>query len=124
MKIALLGATGGTGVAFLEMALEAGHDVTCVARTPSKITTTHERLEVLEGDVRRPQTLTPAFAGRDAVVGIFGVAGLKAAMKPTDLYSVGTKNVLDAMTHAGCPRLLMISSSAVLYDPGAPAFWN
>ena len=50
VKIALLGGTGGCGSALVEYALAAGHSVVLMARTPSKITTTHEHLQVVQGD--------------------------------------------------------------------------
>lgn len=125
-KIALLGATGGTGMSFLQMALEAGHEVTCIARTPSKITLTHERLKVVQGDVRSADSLVPALVGQEIVVGIFGIASFSAGMKATDLYSVGIQNLLAAMKKVEMAdnRLIMVSSSAVVHDPTAPFMWN
>lgn len=125
-RMTLIGATGGTGEAFLGMALEAGYEVTCIARTPSKIPMTHERLEVIKGDVRDVESLKPGLVGRDIVVGIFGVASFSGGMKATDLYSVGTTNLLKAMGEAEMSRkrLVMVSSSAVVYDGKAPFMWN
>lgn len=50
VKIALLGGTGGCGSAFLQYALDAGHTIVMLARSPSKVTTTHQNLIVVEGD--------------------------------------------------------------------------
>ena len=46
MKLIVLGATGPSGQQVVALALEAGHEVTAVARTPSKITTAHDKLKV------------------------------------------------------------------------------
>jgi putative NADH-flavin reductase len=46
MKIAVLGATGGTGVEFVKEALSADHEVVAVVRSPSKLKIQHERLKV------------------------------------------------------------------------------
>ena len=46
MKLIILGATGPSGQQVVALALAAGHDVTAVCRTPSKITTTHDKLKV------------------------------------------------------------------------------
>lgn len=46
MKLAILGATGRTGVHLVEQALEEGHEVVAIVRTPSKVTTEHENLKV------------------------------------------------------------------------------
>lgn len=125
MKIALIGATGGTGLAFLDLALAAGHDVTVTARTPSKLKTEHERLTVLQGDVLDPTTLVPGLRGQDVLVGAFGIAaGPRNMVRPTTLYSAGITNVMGAMKEVGLARLIMVSSSGILYDPSAPWFFN
>jgi putative NADH-flavin reductase len=47
VKIGLFGGTGGCGSAFLKYALEANHMITLQARTPSKVTVSHENLSVV-----------------------------------------------------------------------------
>ena len=46
MKIAVLGATGGSGVEFVKEALSAEHEVVAVVRTPSKLKIQHDKLKV------------------------------------------------------------------------------
>ena len=46
MNIAVLGATGPTGIQLIRQALDIGHKVTAVVRDPSKITFTHDNLKV------------------------------------------------------------------------------
>ena len=53
MKLAILGATGKTGGHALESALAAGHHVRVLVRTPAKLTTKHERLDVVQGDATK-----------------------------------------------------------------------
>ncbi len=67
-KIALLGGTGGCGSAFLEYALAANHSIVLVARTPSKVTHTHDNLTVVQGDGTVSQDVIDACAGCDMVV--------------------------------------------------------
>lgn len=50
MTLAILGATGRTGGHALRLALDAGHHVRVLARDPSKLTETHDRLELVQGD--------------------------------------------------------------------------
>ena len=51
MKVTLFGATGGLGRECLEQALAAGHEVTVLARTPSKLPADlREKVTVVEGD--------------------------------------------------------------------------
>ena len=47
MKLVIFGATGAAGRPLVEQALAAGHEVTAVARIPTR----HERLRVMRGDV-------------------------------------------------------------------------
>jgi len=48
---ALLGATGGTGSLVLQQTLDAGHRVTALVRTTSKLVLSHPRLDVVQGSV-------------------------------------------------------------------------
>ena len=123
MKIALLGATGATGRAFTRLAIARGHRVQAVARDPSAIPN-QQGLEVYPGDVRQVETLVRTVESADALLGLFGISGLRNAFAPTDLYTVGIQSVLDVMARTGRRRLVMVSSSAVLYDANAGFFWN
>ena len=57
MKLVVFGATGNTGRNVVEQALEAGHEVTAVARKPPALKISHARLEVLRGDVMDPDSV-------------------------------------------------------------------
>ena len=72
VKIALLGGTGGCGSAFLKFALEANHSVVLQARTPSKVTVTHENLSVVQGDGTSADDVLALCAGCDVVVSCAG----------------------------------------------------
>ena len=50
MKIAIFGATGGTGKQLIEQALEAGYEVVAYARNPSKLDIRHEHLKVIQAN--------------------------------------------------------------------------
>ena len=49
MKIAVLGATGPSGLQVVQEALERGHDVTAIVRDPDKLnrSVTHDKLKVI-----------------------------------------------------------------------------
>jgi putative NADH-flavin reductase len=121
VKVMLLGATGGTGTLVVGPALEAGHELVCLVRTPSKLTTTHERLTVVQGDVLDTKGLTAAMAGCDVVVSTIGTSSPTAV---TSLYSTSATAICTAMKAAGVPRLISVSSAGLMYDANAPAFWN
>src|SRR5947209_4682446 len=77
MNLLILGATGGTGRALVEQALERGHVVTAFARDPSKVRARHPNLRVVKGDILDLGSLESAIRGQDAVLSALGI-GLKA----------------------------------------------
>ncbi len=106
MKILVLGATGGTGRQLVTQALAQGHEVTALARNPAAVTTKHERLRIVRGDVLDPNSLDAAVDGQQAVVSSLG---LKLSTKPTTVLSEGTKNVIRSMEKHGVRRLVCIT---------------
>jgi putative NADH-flavin reductase len=122
LKVVVFGPTGGTGRRIIEQGLRAGHRVTAVARRPSAIELRHERLEVVEGDVLRPETLDKPVADADAVLSALGIGYSRAA---TTVYSEGTANIMRAMLAGGVRRLGVVSTTS-LHPPRvltAPMQW-
>ncbi|MFJ8926529.1 NAD(P)-dependent oxidoreductase [Streptomyces sp. NPDC102364] len=117
MKLTVFGATGGIGQEIVRQALEAGHEVTAVVRDPARLTVTGERLEVVRGDLKDPESLRPAVAGRDAVLSGLGARRRADAGIATEL----TRSVLKAMDAEGVRRLLVVSAGPVGPEPaGSP----
>ena len=106
-RVLIIGATGRSGSAVLKRALERGHRITALARSPEKVAARDSNLRVVQGDVLDPASLEPALAGQDAVVSCLG-AGLKGGIR-----SEGTRNVIRAMEGAGVRRLISQSSLGV-----------
>ncbi len=122
MKIAIIGATGGTGMSFIEQATAQGHEVTALARTPAKLKAQADRIHVVQADARDTSSLQKALSQSfDAVVCIVGANGLLEARKVTDLYSATAQNLLTAMESCGLHRLISVSSSGV--EPQANDHW-
>ena len=110
MKIAVIGAAGRTGRQVVRQALDRGHEVVAVARSPERLNVTGDRLTVASADVHDADGLARAVVGADAIVTTFGAA---AGRKPTDVSSAGITNVLAAMDNGGISRLAAISASPV-----------
>ncbi len=72
MNLLILGATGGTGRALVEQALEQGHTVTAVARDPSKLRMTHQNLRIVKGDILDYDSVETAIRGQDAALSAVG----------------------------------------------------
>ncbi|MFD7137884.1 NAD(P)-dependent oxidoreductase [Streptomyces sp. NPDC059894] len=109
MKLTVFGATGGIGREIVRQALDAGHQVTAVVRTPSGLDITGEALEVFRADLTAPQAVRPAVAGKDAVLSGLGARSRKDAGVATRL----TRTVLRAMEAEGTRRLLVVSAAPV-----------
>lgn len=62
MKIAVLGASGQTGVHLVNQALQQGHNVTAIVRNPAKLTVHHDKLKVK--NARRGQTAAAGMSGQ------------------------------------------------------------
>lgn len=107
MKLLLLGATGGTGKHLLAQALAAGHDVTVLARDPGGISTQHERLRVVEGDVLDGNTLAGVVAGQDAVISALGRG---KTFKSDHLIERCAPLIVSAMQANGVQRLIFTSA--------------
>ena len=73
MKVLIFGATGGTGRALVQQALEQGHEVTSFARDSAKVRTTHQNLRVVQGDITNSSSVEAAIHGQDAVLSALGI---------------------------------------------------
>jgi len=101
VKIALFGGTGGCGSAFLNFALEAGHSIALQARTPSKVTVTHENLKVVQGDGTSAEDVLAVCEGCDVVVSCAGSARIMEVL---------AKNIVAACKAHNVERCYFITS--------------
>ena len=74
MKILILGATGRTGRHLLRQALERGHRVVALVRNTKKVDTSHDRLELVQGDVTNPDTRNQCLEGCEAVLSTLNIS--------------------------------------------------
>ena len=96
VKIALLGGTGGSGSIFLKHALDAGHAIVLLARTPSKVTMTHAKLEVIKGDGTSAEDVMNLCTGCDVIVSCAG----SAPGSPLIMESLATNIVAACKAHS------------------------
>eukprot|EP00092_Neocalanus_flemingeri_P013005 GFUD01014015.1.p1 GENE.GFUD01014015.1~~GFUD01014015.1.p1 ORF type:complete len:214 (+),score=76.34 GFUD01014015.1:160-801(+) len=107
MKLAILGATGKTGIEAVKQALADNHTVTAVVRNPAKMTLSHENLKVVEADIFDQEALKEQFAGHDAVVSCLGFPPQKPAVTG---YLEATKAIESAMKSSSISRLVVCHS--------------
>jgi putative NADH-flavin reductase len=104
MRLLVFGATGGTGQQLVAQALAQGHLVTAFVRRAEAVTTKHDSLIVVQGDIIDATAVNPAVAGQDVVLSALGTRGGPSALV------VGTHNILEAMRTHGVRRSLWVSS--------------
>jgi putative NADH-flavin reductase len=109
MRIAIFGANGATGRLLSGQALAAGHDVAAVTRRPADFPISHERLTVVPADVYDVRGVEAAVKPAEAVLSTLGVPFTR---KGINIYSIGVRNIAQAMSQHGLKRLVVVSSSA------------
>lgn len=107
MKVALFGATGGTGRQVLSQGLAKGHEFCALARSPEALEQT-QGLEIVAGDVRDPLAVERCVAGAEAVICVLGSHG---GAEPVE--AEGTQQIVEAMQRLGITRLIAVTSLGV-----------
>jgi uncharacterized protein YbjT (DUF2867 family) len=118
MKLTIIAATGGVGRQLLSQALQAGHDVTAVARNPAKLAAdvlASKAPRIVAADLTNPdpQALESAVAGTDAVLSALGPHNNADA----GIAAPGTTAIITAMRAAGVRRIVAISAAPVATTP-------
>jgi len=113
MKLAIFGGTGTVGGALVSQALDAGHQIRLLARTPSKVAVSHRRLSVVAGDVRDDAAVSATMAGSHAVLSALGGVG------DSDSIRIGTAAIAAAMNADGVRRLIVMQGFHLDF-PGDP----
>jgi len=108
MKLAVFGASGGTGKQVVRQALSRGYDVVAVVRRPNAFALTDERLSVRQGDALDPDSIVRAIKGSETVI---SALGSPAGRTPTTIYSAGISNIVAALPAVGASRLVAISAA-------------
>ena len=109
MKIALIGATGRTGIHALTTALDRGHDVRVLVRDPLRLPAeARDRVSVVVGDSTDPTTLADLLTGVDAVVSALGPTG-----KQADLHTRTAQALISLMEATGPRRFVGVSGAGI-----------
>ena len=113
MKVLVVGATGKTGH-WVTTQLGAGADMAVRALVRDRAKADFAAgVEVVEGDVLKPETLRLAIAGCDAVICATGAAPSFDFTGPYQVDFVGTRNLVDVAKEAGVGRFVIVSSLCV-----------
>jgi putative NADH-flavin reductase len=113
MKIAILGASQGTGAEAAKIALARGHEVLAFGRNPARLAIEHPKLTRLAGDFHQRDSVAAAVRGQDAVIITASATRLSAFKANPNYFSQGTAYTIEAMRAHGPRRLVVLSAFGV-----------
>jgi len=120
MQLLVVGGTGTLGRQVVRRALDQGHTVRCLVRSPRRAAFLKEwGAELVTGDLYKPDTLPPALVGIEAVIDA-------ATARATDSLSVrkvdwdGKVNLIRAVKKAGIDRYIFFSMLGAANYPTVP----
>ena len=109
MQVLVVGGTGTLGRQIAKRALDEGHSVRCMVRSPRKAAFLQEwGCELTRGDLLDPESLAYALEGQEAVID----AATARATDAGSCYAVdwiGQQNLFHAMQKSGVKRLVFFS---------------
>jgi uncharacterized protein YbjT (DUF2867 family) len=112
--VLVAGATGLTGQQVVKHLQKDGYRVVALARDTAKA---REQLgadvEIRQGDVRQPSTLTSTMSGVDAVITSIGARGKEGPERPEMVDYQGVRNLTDAAVAAKVRQFVLVSSRGV-----------
>lgn len=124
-SLALTGATGFIGRHLLHALSERGYRVRVLLRRPTMLPV--DCASAVIGDLARPQNMSAALAGVDAVIHSAGISQAASGL-PEDDYRVlnteGTMSLARASLRAGVRRFVLLSSIRAQTGPSAAAVLN
>lgn len=107
MKLLVVGATGTLGRQVVRRALDEGHEVRCLVRSFQRAAFLREWcVELVRGDLNRPETLSPALEGIDAVI---DAATARPTESVLEVDWQGKVNLIKAAAAAEVKRFIFFS---------------
>jgi uncharacterized protein YbjT (DUF2867 family) len=113
--ILVTGASGYVGNNLVRRLVGAGKPVRAMVhnreKAEARLADLRDRVEIVAGDVTRPDTLTPAMRGVEAVVHLVAVAIERGERTYEQVNTQGTINVVDAARAAGIRRMIYMGQN-------------
>ncbi|WOD38952.1 SDR family oxidoreductase [Nodosilinea sp. E11] len=107
MKVLVVGATGTLGRQIARRALDEGHEVRCMVRSAQRAAFLREwGVELVRGNLCKPDTLPPALEGIDAVIDASTARPSESVM---EVDWKGKINLIKATRDAGIQRFIFFS---------------
>lgn len=116
------GATGSLGGRVVRELLALGRPVRALVRNPADADELEQLgVDVVVGDLTRPDTLAGACGGVDAVVSTASASG-RMDDAPENVDMRGTQNLIDAARAGGAERFVLVSTLAAAPESPIPLF--
>jgi putative NADH-flavin reductase len=119
MKLLVLGATGGTGLAMVREAIERGHSVTAFVRSPERLKPFGDHITIRQGNLLNAAELEPVIKGHEAVLSGFGPR-LPVSKADANLLRQFGGALTAAMPKAGVKRVVVESVAFLFKDSIIP----
>ncbi|MBP2111459.1 NAD(P)-dependent oxidoreductase [Paenibacillus silagei] len=113
MNILILGATGRVGSNIVTHALQDGHHVKVLVRTPEKVHPLHANLTIIEGNVINQEDVARAVQGNDVVISALNTDG-------TTTLTDSMPFIIEAMYQEGIERIITVGTAGILQSELSP----
>ena len=119
IRYLVTGASGFIGPYLVDRILSEGHFCRCLVRDPRKMTLSpSDHLEIVKGDVTRPETLKGVAEGIDRVLHLATLGHMNNFKVPQEMFEAvnvdGTRHIMQAALEAGVERVVHCSSVAAM----------
>lgn len=120
MRLTVFGATGKTGHEILRQGVTAGHEISVLARDPSRLGEFLPKVRVVRGDSFDSPAVEDAVAGSEAVLSVLG----HVSSSPPELLSRSVANIVNAMRNQNVKRLVILTNMAARDPADRPGLYN
>jgi putative NADH-flavin reductase len=110
MKIAIFGASGGTGSLLAERCLAAGYSVTALVRRPRNFHL-RDKVQIVQGSVFDPSPVRETVEGADVVLSTLGA---KSPLRNENVLPRAVPRIIDAMKETNVRRIIVLGSAGAL----------
>jgi putative NADH-flavin reductase len=111
MKIAIFGASGGTGLLLTSRCLAGGHQVKALLRSPDTFPY-RERIDIVPGNAFDAQAVRKTVEGADVVLSALGARSIKRE----NVLERAVPLIVAAMKEKGIRRIIALGSAGALPD--------
>ena len=113
MKLALFGSTCPIGKVLVKKALERGHEVSVLVRSPEKLCDLKDRVKIIHGNYFNEKDLGNTISGMDAILSAVGPLMKKSEENKPEQYEIGLKNVIRIMGKEGIDKITVILGAGI-----------